>query len=100
MACGLIALACTPHAAADETLIKKKSGYHAALRGKAVRVVPVTQEIDPMLLEPGQAPDCAYKGTTSNPATARRSYLVRVWLPRSADTSFCFLRRPNMLLVR
>ena len=69
-ACCMVGLACAPRAIADETLIKKKFTHHAAVRGKAV--APVT-EPDPAMLEPAAAPDCAFGGTMSNPATVEQT---------------------------
>jgi hypothetical protein len=70
-ACCVVGLAFTPRALADETLIKKKSGHYTSLRGKAVAlVIP-----DQVLLEPAAAPDCAFRGTMSNPAEQIRAKL-------------------------
>ena len=70
-ACCMVGLACAPRAIADETLIKKKFTHHAAVRGKAV--APVITEPDPAMLEPAAAPDCAFGGTMSNPATVEQT---------------------------
>jgi hypothetical protein len=70
-ACCMVGLACAPRAMADETLIKKKSTSHAAVRGKAV--VTAIPEPDLALLEPVAAPDCAFRGTMSNPATVEQT---------------------------
>jgi len=70
-ACCMVGLACAPRAIADETLIKKKFTHHAAVRGKAV--APVITKPDPAMLEPAAAPDCAFGGTMSNPATVEQT---------------------------
>jgi hypothetical protein len=69
----MVGLVCAPRAIADETLIKKESTHHAAVRGK--RVTPAIPEPDPALLEPIAPPDCAFRGTISNPATVEQIHV-------------------------
>jgi hypothetical protein len=45
----------------------------AAARMKTAAKAPTVMQIDPALLTPQPAPDCAYKGTLSNPPTAEET---------------------------
>ena len=52
----------------------KTTSQHAAVRAKAVaRVAPIIPKLDPTLLEPASAVDCAFPGTMSNPASVEET---------------------------
>jgi hypothetical protein len=69
--CCMVGLVCAPRAVAADMPLKKSSTQHIATRAKAV--APVIPELDPTLLEPASAPDCAFRGTMGNPATVEET---------------------------
>jgi hypothetical protein len=53
---------------------KKSSNRLIAAQPKTTtRLGPVIPELDPTLLEPASAPDCAFRGTMSNPLTVEET---------------------------
>ena len=55
-------------------LIKKNFNRHIAAQPKTVtRLGPAISELDPTLLEPTSAPDCAFRDTMSNPSTVEQT---------------------------